>query len=69
MPARRGVVTCPLEAYQRYGRSPGDGLHFVQPGTVSKGRVKLIRSPAIAPFRRIGQRVLYRWYDLRDQML
>ena len=30
---------------------------------------KLIRSPALAPFRRLGQRVLYRWYYLRDEML
>ena len=27
------------------------------------------RSPAFAPFRRIGQRFLYRWYYLRDELL
>ena len=26
-----------------------------------------VRSPAFAPFRRLGQRVLYRWYALRDE--
>jgi glycine/D-amino acid oxidase-like deaminating enzyme len=27
----------------------------------------LIRSPALAPFRRLGQRILYRWYSHRDE--
>ena len=27
----------------------------------------LVRSPALAPFRRIGQRILYKWYWLRDE--
>ncbi|MCZ4315629.1 FAD-dependent oxidoreductase [Comamonadaceae bacterium G21597-S1] len=27
----------------------------------------LVRSPAFAPFRRIGQRILYKWYWLRDE--
>ncbi|MBT2322971.1 FAD-binding oxidoreductase [Variovorax paradoxus] len=27
----------------------------------------LVESPAFAPFRRIGQRVLYKWYWLRDE--
>ncbi|HOE40357.1 MAG TPA: hypothetical protein PLB25_01795 [Rhodoferax sp.] len=27
----------------------------------------LICSPALAPFRRLGQRMLYQWYGLRDQ--
>ena len=27
----------------------------------------LVRSPALAPFRRIGQRMLYKWYWLRDE--
>ena len=26
-----------------------------------------VRSPAFAPFRRLGQSVLYRWYALRDE--
>ena len=26
----------------------------------------LIQSPALAPFRRLGQRILYQWYGLRD---
>jgi glycine/D-amino acid oxidase-like deaminating enzyme len=29
----------------------------------------LLRSPAFAPFRRLGQRVLYPWYQLRDEVL
>lgn len=29
----------------------------------------VVRSPAFAPFRRLGQRVLYRWYWLRDEKL
>ncbi|MEO6030732.1 MAG: FAD-binding oxidoreductase [Burkholderiaceae bacterium] len=29
----------------------------------------LVRSPAFAPFRRIGQRVLYKWYWLHDEKL
>ena len=29
----------------------------------------LVRSPALAPFRRLGQRVLYQWYGLRDERL
>lgn len=29
----------------------------------------LVRSQAFAPFRRIGQRFLYRWYALRDETL
>ena len=28
-----------------------------------------IRSPALAPFRRIGQRILYKWTWLRDEKL
>lgn len=28
-----------------------------------------VRSPLFAPFRRFGQRVLYRWYHLRDERL
>ena len=28
-----------------------------------------VRSPVFAPFRRIGQRFLYRWYYLRDERL
>jgi hypothetical protein len=27
----------------------------------------LVRSPALAPFRRLGQRILYRWYYYRDE--
>ncbi len=27
-----------------------------------------VRSPAFAPFRRFGQRALYRWYALRDEV-
>ena len=27
----------------------------------------VVRSPAFAPFRRLGQRVLYRWYAMRDE--
>lgn len=30
---------------------------------------KLVRSEAFAPFRRLGQRFLYRWYHLRDEIL
>lgn len=29
----------------------------------------LVRSPALAPFRRIGQRILYKWYWLQDEKL
>ena len=29
----------------------------------------LVRSQALAPFRRLGQRALYRWYALRDEVL
>lgn len=29
----------------------------------------LVRSPAFAPFRRLGQRGLYHWYHLRDERL
>jgi glycine/D-amino acid oxidase-like deaminating enzyme len=29
----------------------------------------LVRSPAFAPFRRLGQRFLYKWYWLRDEKL
>lgn len=29
----------------------------------------LVRSQALAPFRRMGQQVLYRWYHLRDELL
>jgi glycine/D-amino acid oxidase-like deaminating enzyme len=28
-----------------------------------------VRSRALAPFRRLGQRALYRWYQLRDEFL
>jgi len=28
-----------------------------------------VRSPAFAPFRRVGQRALYHWYQLRDERL
>ena len=28
-----------------------------------------VRSPALAPFRRLGQRMLYKWYWLRDEKL
>jgi glycine/D-amino acid oxidase-like deaminating enzyme len=28
-----------------------------------------VRSPAFAPFRRLGQRMLYRWYWARDELL
>ena len=31
--------------------------------------MNLVRSRAFAPFRRIGQRFLYRWYYLRDERL
>jgi len=27
----------------------------------------VVRSPALAPFRRLGQRILYRWYYYRDE--
>lgn len=29
----------------------------------------VVRSPALAPFRRLGQRILYKWYWLRDEKL
>jgi hypothetical protein len=29
----------------------------------------LVESPAFAPFRRFGQRFLYKWYWLRDEKL
>lgn len=29
--------------------------------------LELVRSPLFAPFRRLGQRVLYKWYWLRDE--
>ncbi|MES2877874.1 MAG: FAD-dependent oxidoreductase [Pseudomonadota bacterium] len=29
----------------------------------------VVRSPALAPFRRLGQRMLYKWYWLRDEKL
>jgi glycine/D-amino acid oxidase-like deaminating enzyme len=29
----------------------------------------VVRSPALAPFRRVGQRMLYKWYWLRDEKL
>ena len=29
----------------------------------------LVRSPLLAPFRRLGQRMLYPWYQLRDEVL
>ena len=29
----------------------------------------LVRSPLLAPFRRLGQRMLYPWYQLRDELL
>ena len=29
----------------------------------------MVRSPAFAPFRRLGQRVLYHWYYMRDEKL
>ena len=29
----------------------------------------LVRSQALAPYRRIGQRILYKWYWLRDEKL
>jgi glycine/D-amino acid oxidase-like deaminating enzyme len=28
-----------------------------------------VRSPAFAPFRRLGQRILYKWYGMRDERL
>ncbi len=31
--------------------------------------MNLVRSRAFAPFRRLGQRALYRWYFLRDEVL
>ncbi len=31
--------------------------------------LEVVRSPAFAPFRRLGQRVLYKWYWLRDERL
>ncbi|HMN83594.1 MAG TPA: FAD-dependent oxidoreductase [Burkholderiaceae bacterium] len=31
--------------------------------------MNLVRSRAFAPFRRVGQRFLYRWYHLRDEVL
>ena len=31
--------------------------------------LELVRSPAFAPWRRVGQRVLYKWYWLRDERL
>lgn len=30
---------------------------------------EMVESPALAPFRRIGQRALYRWYHLKDEVL
>jgi len=27
----------------------------------------VVRSPVLAPFRRLGQRILYRWYSYRDE--
>jgi len=27
----------------------------------------VVRSPALAPFRRLGQRILYQWYSYRDE--
>jgi glycine/D-amino acid oxidase-like deaminating enzyme len=29
----------------------------------------MVRSPAFAPFRRLGQRFLYHWYYMRDEKL
>jgi glycine/D-amino acid oxidase-like deaminating enzyme len=30
---------------------------------------EMVESQAFAPFRRLGQRVLYRWYHLKDEVL
>jgi len=29
----------------------------------------VLRSSALAPFRRLGQRILYKWYGLQDEKL
>jgi glycine/D-amino acid oxidase-like deaminating enzyme len=31
--------------------------------------MEMVESPLLAPFRRIGQRFLYRWYHLKDEVL
>jgi glycine/D-amino acid oxidase-like deaminating enzyme len=52
------------------GRSdPSFDLPIYRSGLEYPNAFDLVRSRAFAPFRRLGQRFLYRWYQLQDEVL
>lgn len=51
------------------GADPAFGLPIYDSVLEYPNVMNLVRSRAFAPFRRIGQRFLYRWYYLRDERL
>ena len=48
-------------------RGPVDELPIYDSPLEHPNLFGLVRSPAFAPFRRLGQRFLYRWYAMGDE--
>ncbi|GAC1326779.1 MAG: FAD-binding oxidoreductase [Collimonas sp.] len=51
------------------GKKSGSELPIFDSKLPFPNVMEMIESPIFAPFRRIGQRVLYRWYHLKDEVL
>ena len=69
---RRVVLHLGRQAAGRACRRPGRGTRGVRTADLQLGAehpnvLGAVRSPAFAPFRRIGQRALYKWYAWRDE--
>ena len=51
------------------GKSPGPDLPIFRSALPFPNVREMVESQAFAPFRRLGQRVLYHWYHLKDDVL
>ncbi|MNU10638.1 hypothetical protein D3C72_2579030 [compost metagenome] len=50
------------------GKASDTGLPIFNSKLPYPNMMELVESQAFAPFRRLGQRFLYRWYHLKDEV-
>jgi gamma-glutamylputrescine oxidase len=50
------------------GKTRTPELPIFESGLPFPNVMELVESRAFAPFRRLGQRFLYRWYHLKDEV-
>jgi glycine/D-amino acid oxidase-like deaminating enzyme len=51
------------------GKQTGPSLPIFESRLPFPNMMEMVESPLFAPFRRIGQRFLYRWYHMKDEVL